>query len=253
MRVAYAVAAIHAGPALAGPSAPPELVKVGVYTVAPFILTGNERAEGTLIDFFNREVAPRMGVRFQWERPVTVARLEKGLASGQVLFTPILARTPERDAAGILFDTESYVKFMPCVVVLPTHPLNAIRSANDLADMHIGWMQAGALPPFMRDPRIQLDLIGGVDWEQINLAKLRLGRIGGAYFSNCASAQYYAARDGMPLKLLPMPVPGVALFGAFSPHASPDLVRRYHKAARQAFANGRFEAFMSKALSELKP
>jgi ABC-type amino acid transport substrate-binding protein len=244
--------AFMATPARAEPP-PPELVKVGVFTVAPYVVAGPDGPQGALIDFFDREIAPRMGVRFLWQRPVTVARLEHSLASGDVQFTPILAHTPERDHSAIQFDPDVYIRFVPCIAVLPEHRLGAIHGPDDLAGMTIGWVQAGALPPFMRDPRIRFDLVGGVDWEKINLGKLKLARIDGAYFSNCASAQYYAARNGLKLNLLPLPVQGVPLHGAFAPSAPSQLVQRYHKAAQQAFAAGRFDSYVNRTLSETQP
>ncbi|HEU4844974.1 MAG TPA: transporter substrate-binding domain-containing protein [Burkholderiaceae bacterium] len=241
-----------AAPARAEP-APPELVKVGVFTVAPYVVAGPDGPQGALIEFFDREIAPRMGVRFQWQRPVTVARLEHSLASGDVLFAPILAHTPERDRSAIQFDTDVHIRFVPCIAMLPEHRPGAIHGPGDLAGMTIGWVQAGALPPFMRDPRIRLDLVGGVDWEKINLGKLKLGRIDGAYFSNCASAQYHAARNGLKLNLLPLPVQGVPLHGAFAPSAPAQLVQRYRKAAQQAFAAGRFDSYVNRTLGETRP
>lgn len=231
----------------------PQLIKAGVFTVAPYVLATPDRARGVLIDFYDNEIAPRMGVRFLWQPPVTVARLEHDLAVGAVMFTPILVHTPERDQARIQFDPEVHIKFGPCLAVQQEHKLNAIREPADLAGMTIGWVRAGALPPFMHDPGIRFDLVGGVDWESSNLGKLRLGRIDGAYFSNCASAQYQIGRSGTPLKLLPLPVPGAPLYAAFSPLAPADLVRRHHLAAQQAFAAGRFEAYLNKALEAPRP
>lgn len=243
---------LPAGPARAGaPQA--EVIKVGVFTVAPYVMAGPDGPQGALIDFFDHEIAPRMGVRFLWQRPVTVARLESSLASGDILFTPILAHTPQRDRSAIRFDSEVFIRFVPCIAVLPQHRLEAIHGADDLAGMAIGWVQSGALPPLMRDPRLRLDLAGGVDREKTNLAKLKLGRIDGVYFSNCASAQYYAARNGLPIKLLPLPVPGAPLYAAFAPSAPEQLMQRYRKAAQQAFAAGRFDSYISKSLGEVQP
>lgn len=254
-RLSLAIAAIVAMlPGATPAEAPgPELVRVGLFTVAPYVVAGPEGPQGALIDFFDHEIAPRMGVRFLWQRPVTVARLESSLASGDIQFTPILAHTPQRDRTAIQFDSDVYIRFVPCVAVLPAHRLDSVHGPDDLAGMTIGWVQAGALPPFMHDPRLHLDLAGGIDWEKTNIAKLRLGRIDGAYFSNCASAQYYAARSGLDIKLLPLPVQGAPLHAAFAPGVSPQLLQRYRKAAQQAFAGGRFEAYVSKSLGEPLP
>lgn len=251
-RLSLAIVAILPGAAPA--DAPvPELVKAGVFTVAPYVVAGPDGPQGALIDFFDHEIAPRMGVRFLWQRPVTVARLESSLASGDVLFTPILAHTPQRDRGAIQFDPDVYIRFVPCIAVRPGHRLDAIHGPDDLAGMTIGWVQAGALPPFMQDPRLHFDLAGGIEWEKTNLAKLRLGRIDGAYFSNCPSAQYYAARDGLKFKLLPLPIQGAPLHTAFAPSAPAQLIERYRKAAQQAFAAGRFDAYVSKTLGDTRP
>lgn len=247
-----ALLGLQAFPASAEPPQP-EVVKAGVFTLAPYVVAGPDGPQGALIDFFDHEIAPRMGVRFLWQRPVTVARLESSLAGGDILFTPILAHTQQRDRSAIRFDREVFIRFVPCIAVLPQHRLDAIRGPDDLAGMAIGWVQSGALPPFMRDPRLRLDLAGGVDWEKSNLAKLKLGRIDGAYFSNCASAQYYADRNGLPIKLLPLPVPGVPLYAAFAPSAPAQLVQRYRKAAQEAFAAGRFDMYVNKILGGPQP
>jgi len=227
--------------------APPDTVHAGVFKVAPYVMAGAGGPQGALIAFFDKEIAPRMGVRFQWEAPVTTARLEQNLVTGRVLFTPILTSTPARQQAGIRFAGEVHVQFQPCIAVLPGHRLAAVRAPASLHGLTIGWVQAGALPPFMHDPRIRLDLIGVIDWETANLAKLEAGRIDGVYFSNPHTPLYYAARRGLRLKLLPLPIPGIALHAAFAPGASPALVARYERAARLTFANGRFERYLAQA------
>lgn len=230
--------------------APIETVTVGVFTVAPYVTAGDDGPHGALVEFFDREIAPRMQVRFQWERPVTVARLEQNLIAGRVQFTPILARTTARELAHIQFTGEPQVRFTPVIALLPDHPLHAISTPADLSGVTVGWVQAGALPPFMQDARIRLDLAGAIDWERTNLDKLRLGRIGGAYFSDRHTARYYAVRTGMQLKLLNLPVPGTALYAAFAPSTPPALVERYLRAASEAFAGNRFAAYLNRAVTE---
>ncbi|GAB2876344.1 hypothetical protein GCM10027277_52190 [Pseudoduganella ginsengisoli] len=252
MRIFAAITAITttlaSAAALAQP--PADTITVGVFTVAPYVIAGDTGPHGALVEFFEREIAPRMHVRFQWERPTTVARLEQNLIAGRVLFTPILAKTSAREQAHIQFAGEPHIRFTPAIAVLPEHPLNALTAPSDLAGVTVGWVQAGALPPFMHDPHIRLDLAGAIDWERTNLDKLKLGRIGGAYFSDRQTARYFAARNGLRLKLLDLPVPGTALYAAFSPSAPPELVERYLRVASEAFANGRFNAYLNRAIAE---
>ncbi len=243
------VAAPAAGAAAAPAKAAPEIVTVGVFTIAPYVIAGGDGAHGALIAFFDREIAPRMGVRFQWEMPTTVARLEQSLASGQIAFTPLLIRTKAREDAGIVFVGDKLISFEPCIAVLPDAPLNKISSQADLSGMTIGWVRAGVVPAFMLDKRIKLELAGVIDWERINIAKLVAGQLQGVYFSDQITPEYYARQHGVRLKLLRLPTPPLALHSAFGPGTSNDLRERYRKAVRAAFASGRFESYMHEALA----
>lgn len=238
--------ALACGGVRAEPS--PEIVAVGVFPLAPYVVAGPNGPGGILVDFYEREIAPRMGVRFRWTMPTTVARLEQNLIGGGVLFTPLLTRTPAREAGGIVFAGDVHIGFEPVIAVLPAHRLDAIATSADLAGMTIGWVQSGAIPIFLQDSRIRFDLAGGIDWERMNLEKLRAGRIHGAYFSDRHTVQHYTSQGGVRLKLLSLPAEGNLLYGAFSPAAAPELVERYRRAAREAFAKGRWEAYLKGAL-----
>jgi ABC-type amino acid transport substrate-binding protein len=229
--------------------APLETVPVGVFGIAPFVIASSEGPpHGILIDFFDHEIAPRMGVRFAWSPPTTVARLEQNLIRGTVLFTPILAHTSERDSANIRFAGTNYIRFEPCVALLPEHRLSAITSMDDLAGLTIGWVNNGAMPDFLHDAHIRFELLSSIDWERANLQKLKLGRIDAAFFSDVYTPRYFATENHQAVKILKLPAPGVNLFGAFSPFASPALAARYQKAAKEAFANGRWDQYLNKSL-----
>ncbi|MES2019083.1 MAG: transporter substrate-binding domain-containing protein [Pseudomonadota bacterium] len=228
-------------------AASPELVRVGVFAMAPFVVDGPNGPGGALVEFFDNEIAPRMGVRFEWERPTTMARLETSLATGRILFTPILAKTPSRAKSNILFAGAVYIRLEPCLAVLPDSPLKAVNSPADLENISIGWVQSGALPEFMMDKRIKLDQVGNIDWTSVNLKKLKLGRIGAAYFSNPYTPLFFAAQAGMRIRIINMPIRGPQLYGAFAPSAPPGLAERYARAAQEAFAHDRFSQYIQKA------
>ena len=254
LRFTWTLAALAGALSLASGSArcaakkPIETVHVGVFTVAPYVFSGPGGPYGVLIDFFDAEIAPRMGVSFVWDSPVTIARLEQNLLSGRVMFTPIMTKSPARVQAGFKFAGEVDVQFKPCIALLPTHKLTAIREPADLYDMKIGWVKTSPISQFLQDERIRMDLIGVIDWERANLAKLEAGRLDGIYFSNPYTPQYYAAKTGLRLKLLDLPVPAHPVYATFAPAAPAALVARYESAARQAFANGRFEQYIERAL-----
>jgi ABC-type amino acid transport substrate-binding protein len=230
-------------------AAPPlEVVKVGVFAMTPFVIAGKDVPHGVLIDFFDHEIAPRMGVRFAWQPPMTVAGLESSLASGRVMFTPILGKTPARVSARIQFVGKVDISLDPCLAVLPDSPLTRVVSPADLANLTIGWVQSGALPPFMQDKRIKFELVDRIDWASANLDKLRLGQIDAAYFSNPYTPHFYSEQSGMAIRLIGLPTRGLKLYGAFAPAAPRSLTERYERAAEEAFVNDRFSAYVKKAV-----
>ncbi len=247
---ALAMAMFAVGGPVHAQRAAPETVTVGLYAVAPFVIAGPDGPHGILIDFFDQEIAPRMGVRFKWSAPVTTARLEQNLMHGRVMFNPILVKTAERQRGGIVFAGDVHIKFEPCIAVLPSNPLTGLSTPDDLTGMAIGWVQAGALPAFMHDAHVKLDLVGVPNWEMTNIEKLKAGRIQGIFFSDVYTPRYYAREGGVRLKLLKVPEPGTLLYGAFAPDVPAALVKRYELAAHDAFSKGRWEAFVQKALGD---
>lgn len=227
--------------------AEPELVRVGTFAAAPYLIEQDQAVPtGAIVEFFDQEVAPRMGVKFQWLPVVTPARLVLGLKDGHFQFTPILTRTPEREQL-VRYSDKSYVGFSHTLVVRPDHPL--VQSARlelaQLSGLSIGWIQAGPLPDVLNEvPQIRWDLSGSPKWETSNLQKLVRRRLDAAYFSNPHTPAYYALRDGLKVTLLPLPIPERPLFAAFAPTVSSELVQRYERAAKEAFASGRFERFL---------
>ncbi len=245
----FAVASVSEAIPLPRPHAAREVVTVGVFSMAPYVMSGDGPPSGALIEFFDHEIAPRMGVRFDWQRPMTTARLERSIMVGSVAFTPILARTPARLRARVQFAGGPHLRLEPVIAVLPDSPITTLVTPADLAGITVGWVEAGALPSFMLDPRIRLDRIGNLDWTASNLEKLRVGRIGAAYFSNPYSPAYVAAQAGIKIRLVRVPAPGPLLYGAFAPNAPAHLAERYRKAAAQAFAGDTFAKYLHKAMT----
>lgn len=241
------------GPAVQAQAERPrtEVVLVGTFSVAPFIVGQGNTADGYLVEFMDKEIAPRMGVRFVWQAPTSMARLEHNLVRGKVQFTPILAKTAARLRSGIVYAGDANIRFQPCIAVRADHPLDAIDSVAALAGMTIGWVQHGTIPRFLQDRRIKFELVALPEWAEANLNKLQAGRIDAAYFSDQFTPRYYSKRVGAEIKLLPIPALGSSVYAAFSPQAAPALSKRYEKAAREAFAQGKWEAFLGERLSTL--
>lgn len=227
--------------------AEPELIRVGTFAVAPYLIEQDQAPPtGAIIEFFDQEVAPRMGVKFQWLPVVTPARLVLGMKEGHFQFTPILTRTPERESM-VRYSDKSYLSFAHTLAVRPDHPMAQAGRVDlaQLSTMTVGWIQAGPLPDALSEvPGIRWDLSGSPKWETSNLQKLVRNRLDAAYFSNPHTPAYYALRDGLKVALVPLSIAERPLFAAFAPNVSAELLQRYERASKEAFANGRFEKFL---------
>ncbi len=209
-------------------------VVAGVFTVAPYVMVHEGGTPtGALIDYFDKEVAPRAGVTFRWTGPVSVARLARNLETGDFGFTPILTRTPER-LSRYRFSPAPFMYFQPLLSVRTHSDLVEIKDQSSLYGMTVGYIEAAAFPDILKHPQIKLDLTGQADWESANLNKLKLRRIDAAYFSDVRTADYFSRRGGVEMRMVKLPVPRIALHAAYSLHLREDIARRIDAAIAAA-------------------
>ncbi|HEY9104646.1 substrate-binding periplasmic protein [Chitinimonas sp.] len=207
-----------------------ETLQVGVFNVSPWVFVGQDgRVQGALVDFYDREVAPRAGVTLQWQAPTTVARMLEDMRTGRLQLTPILVRRAEREKQ-VLFGSSIVARFEPCIVVRPDSSLDAIRSAEQLRGLTIAYNVGGTQPDMLLSPGITLERTGVPNWETANLGKLRLGRVDAAFFYDVFSPRYFSLRSGEAVRILKLPVPPTVLHPAFSPKLDPALRERIDKA-----------------------
>ncbi|MFC4158553.1 substrate-binding periplasmic protein [Chitinimonas lacunae] len=228
---------------------PGEEVKVATFSVAPYVVDMDGSVRGALVEFFDQEIAPRMGVRFRWLPPMTVARLLRSLETGSADMAPILSYAPERRRQ-VDYASQAYIRFEPVLAVRPNSHLQRITDFSQLDGLRIGWVKQSVLEPALQRPAIQWDMNGEVQWERSNMGKLQLGRIDAAFFSNPYTPLYFAKGAGYTVRTLPLPLRAREVFAAFSKTASPRLLGRYEHAAQEAFANKRFEQHLQRYIEQ---
>ncbi|WP_148713755.1 substrate-binding periplasmic protein [Chitinolyticbacter meiyuanensis] len=222
-------------------------VPIASFSVVPYVMAEGGKVRGALVDFFDRELAPRMGVRFVWQPPVSTPRLERGLKDGSYAMVPLLAQTAARQQQ-LHFASKAYVRFQPVLAVRPDSPLRAIDSFNQLDGLLLGSIAGVPLPQPLQRAGLNWDDNPEVEAELGNLRKLGARRLDAAYFSNAHAPGYYAARLRMQARVLPLPLPVQARYAVFSrtlpPGVPADLTERYERAAALAWAPGRFERYL---------
>ncbi|MBH9552961.1 substrate-binding periplasmic protein [Inhella gelatinilytica] len=225
------------------------VVRVATFGLTPYAMDGgaNGSIQGAVVEFFERELAPRMGVQFHWLPLMTVPRLLMSLESGAADFCPLLTHSPEREAQ-VRYAAQSFVRFESVVAVRPEHPMarRARLVPADLVGVQVGWVQGASLPAGLELPGIRWSWVSVVNWERALLTQVERGRIEAAYFSNRATPEWHVRANRLGLVLIHLSVPARPVFAVGSRTDGPELMDRYNEVAPAAFADRRFEATLQR-------
>jgi hypothetical protein len=228
-------------PALAAPAT----LRMGGFPVEPLIMgSSGEPMRGALPDFIMKEVAPHTSIHFVWTETTSYARALKSLQDGTtdvLLLYGTLGGTP----AGTERFAWAYLHGTPSLAVDPGSPLRELRNKQDLAGLEIAWALGTPPPPELADVPIKWDWTSGQNWQAMNLRKLARGRISGALFVNPYSPAYVARKEGIEIRLLPLPMMNKRPFVMFySLKADRTLIDEFERLAERAFKGDRFQKFV---------
>lgn len=219
-------------------------LRMASHALAPYVIEQGEGApKGALIDFYDQEMGPRMGVRFEWLPCMTLARLMRSLEDGTANATPLLTLT--REGLRVLsFASTAYFFFVSVLVLRPEHPLarRALLQTGDLNGMRIGAVQGHPLPPGLEDVAIRWDLAGLRGADSAILTKVARGQIDAGYFATRETPEWMLPQMGLTLRVVTLDVPVRALFAAFGRQSGAAWLGRHERAAQMAFAGGHFES-----------
>ncbi len=212
-----------------------EKIKMGYFNLIPhmFYDATSQKLQGASIDYFTA-AASTMGYEVEWLGPLPFPRLIRYLKDGIVDGSLMMNKNPEREAF-LLYPELPYHWVQRILVVKIENKLDKITSINDVLGYKIGFMKDAHLSPFIKDnmEKITLELIGGQDWVQQNLLKLKLGRLDAVYDLNAETMRYRAKQLNMDdtIKILKIPESSGGVNIVFS-KASPKgrvLLERYQE------------------------
>lgn len=215
--------------------AEPIELKMGYFTAAPHLFQSEDlKHQGALIDFFEQQILQDSNYKVRWYGPYTHARLAKMLESGELDGMALLVKTETRKQF-LHYVHAPFYKPNSVMVFLKEHPLNIIKSADDLIGQRIGFLLGIKGTPFLANnvDKLTMDSISGKDWIKRNLLRLVGKRIEAAFCPEMAPIRYEIAKMDISdkIKILPVPEPPIELYFVFSkksPHGRP-LVQLYNE------------------------
>jgi len=221
-------------------------LRVGGFVVAPIVMAdgGNAGAPltGALRDFMEQELVKHDGLALEWAEPTSYSRAIENLRSGKI--DVLLMTSSAQDRSGIANFKWSYLHVRPHLAVMKGSPLQRVDSLQQLAGMEIGWVANSPLVEGLDQVPIKWQLLSAADWQQMNLRKLKLGRIQAVFYENEYSPLYYARREQIDIQLIRLPMPERAFMMAYSLKSDRAAIARFDKAAAAAFAGERFRQFL---------
>jgi ABC-type amino acid transport substrate-binding protein len=235
------LAASLLSPARAG-AAP---LRVGGFVVAPLIVgTADAPLRGALREFLERRVVSQ-GVPLQWMPPTSLRRAMESLRNGTLDVLLLTSGATDRGPGIGTFDW-TYLRTRPHLAVRRDSALRRVATLPALAGMEIGWVAGSAIPPGLDRVDIHWQPLAVMDWQAANLRKLRAGRLDAVFFENEYSPRYYARQEGVPIRLVRLPMPERTFFMAYSLKADRSDVARFSQVAAAAFANEQFRHFLDR-------
>jgi ABC-type amino acid transport substrate-binding protein len=243
------LAALLCGLAFAAMAAP---LRVGGFVVAPLVMADGAKPTapltGALRDYMEQELVRHEGLELEWAEPTSYSRAIESLRSGKI--DVLLMTSVTQDRAGFANFKWSYLRVRPHLAVMKGSPLQHVDSLQQLAGMEIGWVANSPLVEGLDQVPIKWQLLSAADWQQMNLRKLKLGRIQAVFYENEYSPQYYARREQIDIQLIRLPLPERAFMMAYSLKSDPAAIARFDKAAAAAFAGERFRQFLEQYMKK---
>lgn len=221
-----------------------QTLRVGYFEAAPYIFTdkGSNTLKGASVEFHEKLIAPAMGMKIEWAKEaVGIPRLQEQLKANQLDAAAVLAKNPER-VQFLTYPVKPYFTTNPVLAILKDNPLQKVQKVEDVIGIKIGYCAKAFTSPFMRDPRIQWDLLSSSNCIPQNLQKLMIKRFDAQYQPDAPPLLFYAREEKVENNLRLVPLPEVVeTYMPFAKGVSAQVVEKYQKAFDQV---GGQEAFL---------
>jgi ABC-type amino acid transport substrate-binding protein len=195
-----------------------QTIRIGYWDNAPYVMgqPGGRPPQGAAVDYWTTIVAPAMNVKIDWQGPTPLLRLMTQIQAGDIDAILIVARNPDREKV-MSFPAAPFVKFQPGLAVARDAALGAVKSADDIAGLRIGYADGAAVPDFMKNAKVTWDNLSTATWVADSFAKLANKRID-AVFNLTTVGLQYAAEQGFTdrFKFLALPIAASDIYTTFA-------------------------------------
>jgi len=231
-------------------------ITVAYFNVPPFIMYDNEHHQligGALHEFLEQHMGPKMGVEFVWDKfPSAIPRQIISLETGAVDAIALLAWNPQR-AGRFRFTKTPYFSSLPALAVLNKCPLNRVEQIEDILPLRIGYGKDAYLTSFMRDKRINFDLLASGNFNEQNFKKLLMARIDAVYAPDIVSLLVVVKKLNLEKEVAVIELPDkVSAFHLVFPQKAPAIARHYDQAFEQIDGQKLFLQILSKYVDTSK-
>jgi ABC-type amino acid transport substrate-binding protein len=213
-----------------------QTLRVGYFEVAPYIFTekGSTTPKGASVEFLEKLIAPAMGVKIVWAKEaVGIPRLQEQLKANQLDAAAVFAKNPER-VQFLTYPEKPFLTTNPVLAVLRDNPLQKVQKIEDVILLKIGHCAKAFTSPFMRDQRVQWELMSSSNCVPLNLQKLIKKRFDAQYQPDAPPLLYYAREEKVENDIRLVSLPEVVeIYTPFSKGVSAQVVEKYQKAFDQ--------------------
>ena len=222
-------------------------IKMQFFNVPPHIFMDDKTGEikGAVYSFVNEHIGPEMGVKFTWHSGSNVPRQIHTLQTKPGYAAALLIYSKERSKVADFTKTPYHMN-QSALIVHRNNPIKKILTIEDILSLKIGYAKGTFLTPFMRDKRIQFDLITSSDFMTANMKKLLANRIDATYAPDKTALLYSIQdHDRKKVKLLDLPEIPAAAHVVFS-KGSKEIVEKYNQAFDKLDGQALYSSLLSK-------
>ncbi len=139
----------------------------------------NNVTQGPLSTFLNDYIAPEMGVTFKLVK-MPLLRIFKSMDDGEISGIAIAGFNKERNLKYTYPSSYTY-SMQSALLTKKTHALKRVISPSDLKDLRIGYFGGGIKTPYIKNNKIELQKIYGLNVWKRNFQRLLKNRVDAVY------------------------------------------------------------------------
>lgn len=193
----------------------------------------NNITQGPLSTFLNDYIAPEMGVTFKLIK-MPLLRIFKCMDDGEISGIAIAGFNKKRNLKYTYPNSHTY-SMQSALLLKNTHPLKEVVSPSQLRNINIGYFGGGIKTPYIKNNKIKLQKIYGLNVWQRNIQRLLRNRVEAIYSPSKLNLESLIKNQNLTSQtnIITLPEEPVNLYTVFANSPFNDknnLISRYNNA-----------------------